>query len=54
MNKKSDKIIFRADEEARHAFMVLTEKHSINVSAFLRKCLINKYNELEKEGRKQC
>lgn len=54
MNKKDNKIIFRADEETRHAFQELTEKHCLNVSAFLRKCLIDKHRELKKAEQNKC
>jgi len=54
MNKKDNKIIFRADEETRHAFRELTDKHCLNVSAFLRKCLIDKHRELKEAEQKQC
>ena len=53
MNKKNDKIIFCVDEEVRNAFQQLAKKHFLNVSAFLRKCLMDKYKELE-EAEKKC
>jgi len=54
MNSKNYKIIFRVDEEARRAFRELTSKHFLNVSAFLRKCLMDKYKEMEEAEQKQC
>ena len=47
MNKKYHKIIFRADDETQIAFQELKDKYCVNISAFLRKCLVAKHQQMK-------
>ena len=49
MNRKSDKVIFRVDEKAQDAFQELKDRYFLNISAFLRQCLIDKHKELKEK-----
>ena len=50
MKRKNNKVIFQVDEKSRHAFQELKDKYFINISAFLRKCLVDKHKELKEKG----
>ena len=42
-----DRVSFQIDEETREAFRELKSKYGLNISAFLRSCLVGKHKELK-------
>ena len=42
-----DRVSFQIDRETREAFRELKSKYGLNISAFLRSCLVGKHKELK-------
>jgi len=43
---KTDKIILRIDDDIKDKVKELRAKHSINISNYLRQCILDKYNQV--------
>ncbi len=48
MNKKQNRMIYLASDELVEKIKIMREKYQLNISAVIRNCLENKYQELNK------